>query len=595
MFLRISVSIFTMYFLLFLTPHMFLNGYEVVFKGIDNPEIQCFLEETSQLIKLKKNEPGTRTALRRRAEADLSNLSKALQSKAYYNAKLDLIIEDKNEPFIVTVVVDIGPQYPFADFKIVPAENTEEEEEPFPYECIHLEKLGISIGTPAYPKIIIEAEDKLLTYMSRKGYPLAYIDKREVLADQTAHSVNVILHVCSGSLARFGMTDVEGNVKVKDEYFYRKIMWKAGKIYDPDQVNRTFNSLESSGLFSSINIDYDEEVDENGLLPIHIHVNEGKHRSIGAGLSYNTDFGIGISGEWQHRNIRGLGERISTTANIWQEKKDASFLFVQPDFLRPLQDLVFQLEFLNEKTKGFVETYYSISETLEKQINDHLRGSCGVMVKELHNTHTDNNGEFSLFKIPMQLMWIKTNSILDPTKGHTLYLKMIPSFQIIDDKFAYVINSVTATYYKPVTSNHKFVLATKLSLGSIYGTPNHAIPPSERLYAGSDNLLRGYKYMTVSPLDREHKPIGGRSLMVFSFEARIRSTETLGFVGFYDIGNVHKEYFPQFGRKQLQSTGIGLRYHTPVGPLRLDLAFPLNRRSHIDNSFQFYVSIGQAF
>ena len=100
--------------------------------------------------------------------------------------------------------------------------------------------------------------------------------------------------------------------------------------------------------------------------------------------------------------------------------------------------------------------------------------------------------------------------------------------------------------------------------------------------------------MTVSPL-HHHEPTGGRSMMIYSLEARLRATETFGWVLFYDFGNVYANYLPRFDKKILQSIGIGIRYNTPVGPLRLDFAVPLYRRRHIDESFQIYLSIGQAF
>lgn len=195
----------------------------------------------------------------------------------------------------------------------------------------------------------------------------------------------------------------------------------------------------------------------------------------------------------------------------------------------------------------------------------------------------------------MQLMWTKTNSLLDPTSGNMVHFKTIPTLQTLGSFFSYTTHLLTTAAYQPLDAKHRFVLAGKASFGSIWGASKHAIPPSERLYAGSDTLLRGYRYLTVSPIGFDHKPIGGRSMMVYSLELRMRVYDPFGVVAFYDIGNVYGQSVPQFDHKQLQSAGIGLRYYTPVGPLRLDIAFPFNPRAHLDNSFQIYFSIGQAF
>jgi Outer membrane protein len=138
------------------------------------------------------------------------------------------------------------------------------------------------------------------------------------------------------------------------------------------------------------------------------------------------------------------------------------------------------------------------------------------------------------------------------------------------------------------------VLAGKAHIGSIYGSRRITIPPPERFYAGSQCLLRGYKYMTVSPLDGDNKPIGGRSIMVYSLETRFK-VNSFGWSFFYEVGNVYTQIFPQFFDKQRQSLGVGFHYYTQVGPLRLDLAFPLDPRKGIDKPFQFYISIGQSF
>jgi translocation and assembly module TamA len=178
---------------------------------------------------------------------------------------------------------------------------------------------------------------------------------------------------------------------------------------------------------------------------------------------------------------------------------------------------------------------------------------------------------------------------MDPTKGITVHFKSSPTLQTEKKYFSYITNLLTVTTYTPLDEDRNFILAGKASVGSIWGADKHTIPPSERFYAGSDNLLRGYHYWTVGPLeklkDKSPKPIGGRSLMIFSLEARMRIKDPFGLVVFYDVGNVYADPWPRFNHRQRQSAGVGVRYHTPVGPIRLDIAFPFNPRRHLDSSF----------
>jgi translocation and assembly module TamA len=216
------------------------------------------------------------------------------------------------------------------------------------------------------------------------------------------------------------------------------------------------------------------------------------------------------------------------------------------------------------------------------------------MYKRLLDTHSDGNGLYNLFKIPMHVRWSNANSVLEPTEGATINFRAIPTLHFPKHPFAYCINTLTTSFYKSLTTDNSYVFASKMLLGSIWGSSRRMIPASERFYEGTENTLRGYRFMTVSPL-HHHKPIGGRSMLIFSEELRVKATETLGWALFYDLGNVYSNAFPELNQKWLQSVGWGLRYHTPVGPLRLDFAVPLNRRRHLDYRFQIYLSIGQAF
>lgn len=570
-------------------------SYEVKFQGVPERETLGLLKEHSRSVLLADNPPQTKAGLKRRAESDIPDLLKVLQSVGYYSAKVHVKVHDQTHPAQVLFQIDTGVLYPLVSFKIVGEDK--KYACPFDFSLISLADLEIELNRPALPKNIINAEDILLQKMAKLGYPLADVVKREILADQSCKTISVILHVDSGPLCYFGETTIEGQKTICDDFFRKKIEWCVGDIYNPKLLERTQNNLEASGLFSSITITHADHAVENGLLPMTISVLEGKQRSIAAGLSYATEQGPGVLAEWEHRNIRGCGEKLSLKTNIAQREKQGRLLYLIPDFRRPKQDFLWLLEAQQLIVRrSFEASSVSLSGIIERQISDPLRISYGGMYKFLKDTHSENNGTFHLAKAPFQLRWNKANNLLDPTKGHVVTFKTIPTVRIFSsDPFAYCINNFIFTNYFSLTEDSKFVLANKLNVGSIFGPGSHVIPSSELLYAGSDNNLRGYTFMTVSPLDHGRKPEGGRSLLTFSTDLRIRINDTWGFVLFHDIGNVYRKFYPELNQKVLQSVGLGARYNTPVGPLRVDLAFPLNRRRHLDSFFQLYFSIGQAF
>lgn len=569
-----------------------LSAYEVVFEGVKDDELLKLIKSASQLEKLKETPPETLLGLKRRGEGDLENIIQALHSKAYYGAQVTFSIDPDRSTVFVNI--EPGPIYVFAKFNIRYLQNGEEISEDSIPSPICLKTLKVKLDDAALPETILSAEDTLLDLLNLQGFAFASIQQRDVFADQQAKNVIVWIAVETGPLTYFGELKINGIERVKENFFYKKLRWTQGNLYNPKQIEKTQEALELSGLFRSVNIAHGESPIEGSQVPMEISIVEGKQRSIGFGLNYTTSLGPGITGEWEDRNIFGEGEKLGFRSNIWQTLQDGALSYLIPDFGRLDQNLIWLLEYQHERTKSFTENSLAFSGTIERKINEQLRISYGGMYKRLRSQRSDFNGIFDLLKIPLQLRWSNADSILEPTKGATILFRMIPSVQIFKPQFAYCINTFTGSLYQSLTEDKRHVFAVKLMLGSIFGGNQHEIPPPERFYAGSESTIRGYRYLTVSPLGRHDKPLGGRSMFIYSMELRNRIGKNFGLVFFYDIGNVYKRAYPEFSDGVRQSVGLGIRYYTPIGPIRLDLAFPLNKR-HTDNALEAYFSIGQSF
>jgi translocation and assembly module TamA len=588
---------FTFILLLYLSSFpLFADSinYDVRFEGVRDKEILDILHTVSQLVTLQDSPPSTVAALRRRADGDIPQLIHGLRTFGYYNGKVDIQVDTTQTPAHVIVAIDTGPIYPLAQFQLLTDPSATEACD-LDMAAIDLKEIGITLHSPALPSTIMNAETSLLRLLMQRGYPLANITKRDVVADQAEKALSVTLYVDSGPHAYFGPLSITGCTSVDLSLIRDKITWATGDSYDLLLVEQTQAALEECGLFSSVTITHAEECDELGLLPIDICVLESYHRTIGFGASYTTQLGLGITAEWEHRNWHSLGQKIALQTQLWQRLQAGRFLYLIPDFYCRGQNLIWLTEAEHVTTRGFTEAFISFSGILNRRINETTEISYGAALKELHSANSDNNRTFLLLKTPLQLKWNIANDLLNPTSGGILNLKLIPTAQFLSPQISYMIATLIGSTYLPLNSDSSFVLATKLSLGSIIGASRISIPPPERFYAGSENTLRGYNYLTVSPLNKDNKPIGGRSLLIYTFEPRWRIDEEFGLVAFYEVGNVYNDPTPQLALKQLQSIGVGLRYHTAIGPLRLDVAVPLNRRRGIDSSFQLYFSIGQAF
>ena len=586
-----------MFFLIIilLLPFSSLMGsdyYDVQIKGNAPESLIDTVKSNSQLFLSKEIPVNNESALRQRAAADLPNLMAILHNSALFNAKIDFEFNFSNHPWLVMIHIETGPVYSLKDFHIHPP-----GEQPLPLlEEIPLKELGIILDQPAYLKNILAAEELLIKRMAASGYPLAKIVNKEVIADQSAHTISAILYLDSGPLARYGDTTITGLSKVDESVVRKKIAWNKGDTYNPCLLEQTQAALEASGLFSSISISHSDQLSDGEVfLPIVIDVAEARHRSIGWGLAYNTERGPGVTAEWEHRNFRERGERLRFNTTLWERTQDISLIYVTPDYLRPKQDLLWIAECHRDKTRGFTESSFSLSRIIERQWSEETKISYGMMYKALRDTRSEPKGDYSLFKTPLHLRWSNANSLLDPTRGATVNLRITPSAQLIKHPFIYSINTLVTSFYLPLSQDARYVLASKVTLGSILGSSRRLIPASERFYEGTESTLRGYRYLTVSPLNEDYKPIGGRSMMIYSGELRVRASDSIGWALFYEIGNVYSSILPRFDKKLLQSAGFGIRYHTLAGPLRFDIAFPLTPRRHIDKAFQVYLSIGQAF
>ena len=552
-------------------------AYQVVLDDVD-PSIHSAFDEYSTLVKQQELPVKSDAQLEWRAQDDLNLLKRLYQEKGYLSPTLDLSIDHVGSVPVVRLRGAPGELYLLKEVEVQTAENT------FVLD-------GKDLGETATLDRILYIEEEFIEQLRRGGYPFVELKNRKIIALKGEQSVKVILEINLGPKATFAKTVVAGNSAVHTKLILRKIDWKEGDVYDADAVERTVAALEKTGLFTHITIKpASTSCDE---VPMIIEVAEAKHRTIGAGVGFTSQLGPGVNLEWENRNFRGRGETLSFKTHLWQRLQNASVLYLKPDVFSDGQNLIWKGEVQREVTEGFTEESWGLSALLERQISPRTEFSYGLAFKQIHDTRSDNNRLFTLLKTPLKLYYHKTDSLMDPTKGKTALVKVTPTMQILSPQFAYCITELTATKYIPLSDF--CVLAGKLSLGSIWGSSRKGIPPSERFYAGTESMLRGYKYMTVSPLNHEHKPIGGRSLVVGSLELRTRVYEDISLVTFYEAGNVYSAPFPDFREKILHSVGAGIRYHTPVGPLRLDVGIPLNKRRHVDNSYEIYFSIGQSF
>jgi len=385
-----------------------------------------------------------------------------------------------------------------------------------------------------------------------------------------------------------------GLQEIKPQFLEKKIMWGQGQKYSTDEVDATQKRLLKTDLFSSVMITHAGEIEENGELPIKIHLTESKHRSLSLGISYATVDKFGFNFSWAHRNLRQLGEQLEIEADISQIGYTGIFTYRKPDFKILDQDFVLRGEALREDIYPYLAFTYGAIIRIDREFSSKLDGSWGLRGEYVDVTHSGNDGKFGLLSFPIFMEYSTIKHILNPSSGHEISYQAYPYINLYSTTKAFFKQKLILENYFPLIKNQFLILALRGEFGSILGPSTYSLPMTKLFLGGSDITLRGYRYRSVSPRNQEGKPIGGQGAIFFSIEPRIRLTSSIGLVPFMDLGTVSKKHFPDFTKKWYKSVGIGLRYFTFFGPLRFDVGFPLNRRD-IDPKYRIYLSIGQTF
>jgi translocation and assembly module TamA len=564
--------------------------YAVKITGIEDSALLANLKDVSDSLALIDRPPQSLGLLRARAERDRDRFTRLLHSRGYFGAGVKIALREDVEPLELIFSVDPGPAYAVSSIQI----RITGEEEVHPHLIPSPEKIGLSPGRPFSASTLIDAEKTLVRIFEQQGFPFPRLDDRKIIVDHREPSVALELFIDPGLRAPFGDVKIMGLESVEESVVRRVIPWKEGELFDVEKVEALQMGLIRLGLFSSVRVLRDAELDEKGRLPMVISVTERKHRSIGAGVSYKTDEGPGATVLWEHRNLFREGERLTLSGTASSFTASAESVFFKPFFFRRDQSLRLLLRVAEDRPDPYTSRNATASASVARHLTEQLRVSAGVGYRTSRVEQLGVTESFSYFFLPLDVEWDRSDDLLDPSRGGRFGLYLVPFYDPSGKDPKFVKSRIRYRHYLKPFSAYPLVLATALSIGSITGAERDEIPADERFYAGGGGSIRGYAFQSVGPF-RDGAPVGGRSLLEAAVEARLKFTERLGLVAFLDGGNAYEARFPDFAETLRWGTGLGFRYFTPVGPLRLDVAFPLNRRPEIDDRIQIYVSLGQAF
>ena len=291
----------------------------------------------------------------------------------------------------------------------------------------------------------------------------------------------------------------------------------------------------------------------------------------------------------------GLGRRLRLSGNLTELEQSLAADYEIQQFRRPDQTLTLQAKLAQLNPDPYTSQRLDLGAWVERDINPEWCLGMGPALRISNVDEHRKQEQYYLVSFPVQASFDRRNDRMDPVRGFFISSRVTPFLDVMDLSTYFVKNEWTFMHYLTLDAAPSLTLATRLRLGIMGGAGLSDIPADERFYAGGGGSIRGYAYQKVGPLDKDREPTGGRSLTDWSVELRKRLNKNFGVVAFVDGGMAHELVYPDFSDAIQWGAGVGVRYFTPIGPLRLDVAMPINRRRDLDNSVQFYISIGQAF
>ncbi len=555
------------------------------------------LQDDLKQLQREEPVPSSMFEARRQAERAAQVVTTFLESQGYYQAEVEPHAEGV-DTFTRGVTVTAGPLFIFASAKIDYLDAPPDDA-----TRVELESLlaVLDPGIPARAQPVIQTGDALVARLRNAGYPDAHQDPVDALADAETNTVELTFKVRAGLRASFGKLAVSGLDVTKQPFIERLRPWKAGELITPAKLDEFRSRLAQTGLFATATarLASEDQPAGGGQAPrdVIVEVKERERRTIALGASVSTSDGAGFDGEWELRNYSGWGDSLKIAGQIATLQRKLGVTYTLPHIGKYGRILKVGADAENIETDAFDQSGINVSTSIEEQITPRTRAAIGLEAGYAsileQAARTSGGGRRDLFIVSGSATaeYVGVRDILDPISGIRARVAIEPGITTGDTNILYSRLSGEASIYSDFGTEGDFVAALRGRLGSIIG-PN-GVPPDKQFFAGGGGSVRGYEYQSLSPRDAANALKGGRSLVEMSAEVRYRATDTLGYVAFLDAGAAGDNTEPPIDSMSL-GAGVGVRYYTGFGPLRADIAVPLNKKAG-DADFQIYISIGQAF
>ena len=581
--------------------------YSVAISGTNSAEVEATLRASSQLVTLAGSGPVPAFALINRARDDVARIQTALDSFGFYQnsvnisiaglppddpelpARLDALAVGTQAP--VKITVTMGPLYRIGRITLkgeVPPKDRS--------------ALGLASGDPAMARTVLDAGPRLVAALQEDGYALAKADEPDVSADDSLHTIDVTYTLHAGPQVQIGEIRFTGLKDVHEPFVRRALLIHSGNRYRISKIEEARQALAGLGVFSGVNVRAADHLSPDGRIALIFDLQERAQHAVTISGTYSTDLGINLATTWSHRNLFGNAEQLNLTAAGTGLGSASAGLgsnlgaqYIQPLFLEQNQVLEFDLNGIKQQLDAYDQTAETVGGYVRRKFSNLWTGSAGLTLTHDQIAQEGGSHLYELIAAPVTASYDSTgisDALRDPVSGLRAGLALTPTHAFGGNNVSFLVTQATASSYFDISGDGFSVVALRATAATILGGSNLSLPPDQRLYAGGSATVRGYAYQSLGPQFADGKPVGAKSVDAGTVEFRQRFGTDWGAAAFVDAGQAGSG--TPFTGQIYAGAGLGARYYTAIGAVRVDVAVPLVHLPHGD-SFELYIGLGQAF
>ncbi|HEY3808561.1 MAG TPA: BamA/TamA family outer membrane protein [Steroidobacteraceae bacterium] len=626
--------------------------YTVTIHNTGISALDSALHASSQLESLRKSAPVGPFALIGRTQDDGERLATVLESFGYYRRALTITIESKaiDDPTLADTLMALSKDHPAkVDISIELGPLYHIRKISFDHEISAEARSAMRLdsGAPAVAATVLAARDRLLAALGEEGHALAKVEDPVAYEDRADPVLDLEFKVTTGPTVKIGAILLTGMKRTHEAFIRKRLLLHSGEQYSPSRIERARTDLLSLGVFSGVTVQPAKDLDPEGNLPITFEFKERKLHAVTLNAAYSSDLGGSAGATWSNRNLFGNAEQLNLTASAINLGGNATTglgydfaaQLIKPDFLARDQSLQFSAAALKQDLIAYQQTATQLGVSLNRKLAPMWTVSAGLGLEEetivqetaactpplvvsgsetvtqaLTDACKSEPSYFTLISLPLSAKYDSTgvNALDDPLRGMRASLTVTPTeslgagthsingtstktgsatFTIIQSSISSYFDLDRFGWSRPGRS----VIAVRALGGLALGATEFGLPPDQRFYGGGSLTIRGYPYQGVGPRFLDGNPIGGTAIEAAGAELRQRFGQNFGAVFFVDAGDVTDTTKPFHGTVSI-GYGTGLRYYTPIGPIRLDVGFPGAHPAGQGYPFvEIYVGLGQVF